>query len=534
MLVGSVIAVSSLVIAGVGCSHTTTESGSSSSDVTAATPVLPVISQVYAGDATGAGAYVEVFNPSQANIAVKAFVLQWAKGDADFSRTNLLPLPGDDLANAQLVPGQRLHLKLPDGQVTPAAGKVAIAYSTALAEGCVDGAPTTNSCTKDATVDYFGWGATTFVPQPGTPVAGLTTDNTAVRRGGGCQNVGDSAKDFALGPLVQHTLEDKPTACIAPDVDAGVKTNWWLLNEIKIRQGAAFTSGFVELACLENVSLATLTYVALDSAGVATSVVELGKYQCGIGTADKPSGIVLIASEGGTASQSDNATVIRVPAATAATSPTSFFLLYTPGAVPVVGTSYDPNGTGTVTWPTGVAPVDQIAVAPDAATAAKRYAKTKDGKPASVIVATADAISRPFYGDTRKPSWSDAADWFGGVLADGDDQLAYDAKLSTKNIPQDVFSLTPGASNLAPSIERGDGGSNTETDIGSTTDGGVVPASDDPPVKAKATNPASTPIADSAPSVCSMTSGPRGPGYGFLAALGAVVGLAAVRRRTRR
>ena len=530
MLVGSVIAASSLVIAGVGCSHTATESGAASSDVTAAIPVLPVLSQVYAGDAAGAGAYVEVFNPSQSNVAVKAFVLQWAKGDADFSTTNVLPLPAGDLADGQLVPGQRLHVKLADGQVTPTAGKIALAYSTALAEGCVDAPPSGTSCKKTDTVDYFGWGPTTFVPQPGTPVAGLTTENAAVRRGGGCHNVGDSAKDFVLGPLAQHTLEDAPVACLAPDSDAGTPTPWWLINEIKIRQGSGNNAGFAELACAKNASLATLTYVAVDSVGVATSVVELGKYACGTAPVTKASGIVLIATEGGVASESDEATVIRVPATAAGTSPTSFFLLYTPSAVPVVGTSYDPNGTGTLTWPAGVLPVDQIAVAPDAVTAARRYAKTKEGKPASVIVAEADAISRPFYGQLTLPTWSDASQWFGGALNAGDASLAYDAKQSTKNIPQDIFSLTPGASNLAPTIER-DGGTETETTI--RDDAGVVPAPVDTAVKAKATNAASTPIADSAPSVCSMTSGPRGPGFGFLAAVGAIVGLAAARRKKR-
>ena len=535
-LVGSVVAAASLVVAGVGCSHADTESGSSSSDVTA-TNVLPVISQVYAGDETGKDAYVEVFNPSQANIGVKAYVLQWASGDADFDRTNLLPLPTDGLTDGQLVPGQRLHIKLPDGKVTPAAGKVAIASKDAPATGCVSQPADQDagaSCAKQDTIDYFGWGPTTFVPQPGKPVGALTKDNTAVRLRGGCQNLEDSSKDFALGSLAQHTYEDEKTPCADPTVDAGPKLRFYLLNEIKLRAGANGKAGFTELACAKDDSLANTTFVAVNDAGDVVRVVDLTGYACGTGPAAKASGIVLLAEEGGVEPQSPDATVIRVPAQPDAATATSFFLIYTaPGTVPVLGKNYNlpfdggvatqPDGTPKLTWPLDLPSWDSIAIAPDATT--KRFAK-------AIVLPTADALSRPFYGPGTGPLANSPVQWFGGGLASGDDALFYDASKSTKNIPQDVFALTPGASNLPPDL-RADGGKDDGADIGTNPDDAGVQTTGEISATSKKNNPASAPIADSAASVCSMTSGPRAPGYGFLAAFGVAFGLAAARRKKR-
>lgn len=533
MLLGSVVAAASLVSAGVGCSHADADAGSSSSEVTGATPVLPVISQVFGGDATGTGAYVEVFNPSAENIAAKAFVLQWASGDADFPAANVIPLPSQDLKDGQLVPGQHLHVKLPDGQVLPTAGKIALAYAGAHAQGCVENPPSGSSCAKQDTVDYFGWGPSTFVPQPGKPGGSLTPDNAAVRANGGCQNAGDSAKDFLLGSLTQHTLEDEVTPCVAPGTDAGAKINFFLLNEIKLRQGAAGNEGFVEIACAKDGSLANTTFVAVDDTGVAVRVVDLGGYACGTGPASKTSGIVLLAEEGGVKPESSDATVIRLAPAPNASTASSFFLIYAvPGTV-VVGKSYDlpvdggaatqPDGTPKLTWPIDAPSWDSIAVAPNAS--AKRYAKP-------LVNATIDALSRPFYGPGTAPLPNSPVQWFGGALASGDGALFYDASKTTKNIPQDVFALTPGASNLPPDT-RVDGGTDTGADIGTEGPDAGLQTTTDPAATPKKNNPAPEALADSAPSVCSMTSGPRGPGYGFLAVFGAALGLAAARRKKR-
>lgn len=542
MLVGTAVAATMLAIAGVGCSHKL-DTGASSAEVNSAPQEKkdPVISQVYPGDANGEGAYVELFNPLGKTLpGISNYAVQWAAGDRDFASTSIKELRDLDVPNDALLPGQHLLVKIqaPQGVIggggsgadslpTAAAGKVTLVTTQALAQGCVaDGGA--ECADKGKTMDYVGWGSATFVPTQPTenaPAKSLAKGQALVRAAKGCQNTTNNAADFAAGEPVALDIDAAPTPCVQPDggtadagaVDAGPPKPFMIMNELKLREGASGKFGFVEISCTAEESFKGRWFAALDADGVATRAVDLSPYACG--KAPNPLfptlGFALIVTEGGTKSQAEETSIITLKAGSGTfENATSFWLVNS--ATPIEqGKSYaltSPAGAKYVPWVLDAKVwFDFVSIAPDAETAKASFT----GALLTVITKTPDGLSRPY------PMSKDPPYWVGGGLVAGEDALEYDPTKTLDGTPAD-HALTPGTKNIVlPDVDNGD----TEEEGGETAK---------PTTPSKTTNnPDSAKIAESASSVCSMTSGPRSSGYGFLAALAVAIGAVVARRKKR-
>lgn len=543
MLVGTAVAATMLAIAGVGCSHKL-DAGASSSEVNAAPQEQkdPVISQVYPGDANGEGAFVEVFNPlAKAIPGISNYAVQWAAGDRDFTSTSVMELKELGVVDDTLLPGQHVLVKIPapqgvvgggsggaDSLPTAAAGKVALVTTRALAQGCIaDGGA--ECADKAKTMDYVGWGSATFVPTQPTenaPAKSLAKNQALVRVANGCQNTTNNATDFAAGEPMGRDIIAAPTPCPLPDggtpdagaVDAGPPKPFMIMNELKLREGASGKFGFVEISCTAEESFKGRWFAALDADGVATRAVDLSPYKCG--KAPNPLfptlGFALIVTEGGTKSQAEETSIITLkPGAGTFENATSFWLVNS--ATPIeqgksyaltsaAGAKYVPWVLDANVW------FDFVSIAPDAEAAKASFT----GALLTVVTKTPDGLSRPY------PMSKDPPYWVGGGLVDGEDALKYDPAKTLEGTPAD-HALTPGTKNIVlPDVDNG----GTEEEEGGDTAKPTTPSK-------TTNNPDSAKIAESAASVCSMTSGPRSSGYGFLAAVAVAVGAVVARRKKR-
>lgn len=538
MLVGTAVVATMLAVAGVGCSHKL-DTAASSSEINDAVEVVrldPVISQVYPGSAGDTDAFVELFNPTSAAIALSVYKVQWAAGAQDFAESSAKELK--DLGVEKLEPGQHVVVKIqpPAGVVgggssggansmpTAEAGKVAIVRSELVISGCVADAGTL-CAEKRSTIDYVGWGSETFVPAtppPNAPATALAAGK-ALFRADECKDTENNAQDFTKQDVPNPRGSDAPaTPCAAPDagadaaVDAGPPKPFMIMNELKLREGESGKYGFVEISCTADESFEGRWFAALDANGVATRAVDLSPYKCG--KAPNPLfptlGFALIVTEGGTKSQAEETTVITLkPGAGTFEKATSFWLVNS--ATPIEqGKSYaltTPAGVKYVPWVLDTKVwFDFVAIAPDAETAKKSFVVPL----LTVVTKSPDGLSRPY------PMSKDPPFWVGGGLVEGESALVYDPAKTLEGTPAD-HALTPGTKNIVL----------PEVDSGSPEEGEETAKPSGP---AKTTNnPDSAKIAESAASVCSMTSGPRSAGHGFLAAVAVALGAVLARRRKR-
>jgi len=169
----------------------------------AAAPDHVVISQVYGGGGSGAPVtykrdYIELFNPTSQAISLAGWSLQYgaATGTGNWS-THALP------SSLSIGPGQYLLIAESSGTagadlpVTPdvatgtltlsaTTGKVALVSATTALSG---------ACPTAGVVDQVGYGAANCA-EGAAPVAALTKESGAVRKGDGCIDSDDNAADF--------------------------------------------------------------------------------------------------------------------------------------------------------------------------------------------------------------------------------------------------------------------------------------------------------------------------------------------------
>lgn len=162
-----------------------------------------VISQVYGGGGNAGATYtndfIELFNRGASAIDVGGWTVQYAPdAGGTWTATALagtIPAGGYYLVQEAAGAGGSLTLPAPDATGTIAmnavAGKVGLVDDPAALSGACPASPDIE--------DLVGYGGTASCAE-GSPAPTLSNTTAAVRQGGGCQDTGDNAADFAEAP----------------------------------------------------------------------------------------------------------------------------------------------------------------------------------------------------------------------------------------------------------------------------------------------------------------------------------------------
>lgn len=187
-----------------------------------------VISQVFTGDQGTVlnQDFVELFNPSSADVDLAGSSLQIAAGSGNFDAAGTIPLTGTVKSNSYfLVALKQTTSGAPSitktAQITETsidlvaqAGKVVIALQTAPL-GCGAG----GDCDPADYIDLFGWGgANQYEAQAFT---GMDAGNGAIRKKDGCTDTNNNVNDFEKQRPAPRAASDAPLGTCTPR-DAGV------------------------------------------------------------------------------------------------------------------------------------------------------------------------------------------------------------------------------------------------------------------------------------------------------------------------